>query len=150
MECARLGSSVRQPGGLGVTGLTPRQEEVVRLASAGLSSKEIARRLGIAKRTVDGYFSEARKRTGAKTRIELVAATATRIEPQAENGSCPKNRSFPDKITHTGRRGRPSVVTPDVIDVIRELRPAHTLKAIAEKLGISRSTLYAHMHEIAD
>jgi DNA-binding CsgD family transcriptional regulator len=140
MELTQLGGSVQQSGGFGVTGLTPRQEQVVRLAAVGLSSKEIARRLGIAKRTVDGYFSEARRRTGAKTRIELVAAT----------GSCPENRSFPDKVTHTGRRGRPSVVTPDVIDVIRELRPAHTLKAIAEKIGISRSTLYAHMHEIAD
>lgn len=101
-------------------------------------------------RTVDGYFSEARRRTGAKTRIELVAATATRGELVAATGSCPKSTSFPGKITRTGRRGRPSVVTPDVIDVIRELLPALTLKAIAEKIGISRSTLYAHMHEIAD
>jgi DNA-binding CsgD family transcriptional regulator len=190
-----------QPAGCGAARLTPRQAQIVRLAAVGLSSKEIARTLGIAKRTVDGYFTDARKRTGAKTRIELVAASAVlpparprrgaarpaparadrpgkrrRGTPAPQGAWCPENRYFPDTIVSAaiagGRparagqaagspprqerppqrrrhRGRPSVVTPEVIAAIRELRPAHTLKAIAEKIGISRSTLYAHMHEIA-
>lgn len=127
--------------------LTPRQEQVVLLAAGGFSSKQIARCLGITKRTVDGHFADALRRTGAKTRIELVT---TSRRPQV--GSCPENGSFPDKIQQTikRRRGRPTVVTPEIIDAIRELRATHSLKAIAEKIGVSRSTLYAHMPEIAE
>lgn len=173
MECERRSYSSERPGSYGC--LTPREEQVVRMAAGGLSSKEIARALGIAKRTVDGHFSHARKRAEAKTRTELVvmvlsqAADAggnlaglgrgeaaspggrdTKGSPP-RNGSCPESTSFPDKITHAAAdRGRPTVITPQVIDAIRELRPTHTLKAIAQKIGISRSTLYAHIHELAD
>jgi DNA-binding CsgD family transcriptional regulator len=165
------------------------------MAAGGLSSKEIGRALGIARRTVDGHFSQARKRLAVKTRTELVVMVLSQAADSGDNfarhdwdgapspgglgaktsaprsESCPEISSFPDKITRAaaslpheiaclpmdagrsrrrGDRGRPTVITPQVIDAVRELRPTHTLKAIAQKLGISRSTLYAHMHELAD
>lgn len=58
------------------------------------------------------------------------------------------------EITHSGRRGRPSVITPDVIDVIRELapgaysqgdrgedrhQPQHPVRAHARERGLARS-----------
>jgi DNA-binding CsgD family transcriptional regulator len=193
VECERRSHSDKHLGSYGC--LTPREEQVVRMAADGLSSKEIARALGIAKRTVDGHFNHARKSVAVKTRTELVVMVLSQTTNSGDDlaghgrdgapssgargaktsppksGSCPENSSFPDKITQAaasvphemarqpmdagrshgrGDRGRPTVITPAVIDAVRELRPTHTLKAIAQKLGISRSTLYAHMHELTD
>ena len=53
--------------------LTPRQAEVVRLLVNGLTSKQIARCLGISKRTVEDHVSDARKRANVGTRTELIA-----------------------------------------------------------------------------
>lgn len=53
--------------------LTPRQTEVLRLASSGLSSKLIAHELSISKRTVDDHLSAARKKCGANNTEELIA-----------------------------------------------------------------------------
>jgi DNA-binding CsgD family transcriptional regulator len=52
--------------------LTPRQEQVIRLATGGMPAKEIARRLGISKRTVEDHFTAARERFGAANRTELI------------------------------------------------------------------------------
>jgi DNA invertase Pin-like site-specific DNA recombinase len=46
---------------------------VLELAACGLSSKQMARRLGISARTVEDRFSAMRLRTGAKTEGELIA-----------------------------------------------------------------------------
>jgi DNA-binding CsgD family transcriptional regulator len=65
------------PGGgdLGDTAawLTTRQAEVLRLAAAGLVAKEVARRLGISIRTVEGHFLAMRQRTGTRNMAELLA-----------------------------------------------------------------------------
>jgi DNA-binding CsgD family transcriptional regulator len=47
--------------------------EVLRLAAAGLVAKEIARRLGISIRTVEGHFGAMRQRTGTRNMAELLA-----------------------------------------------------------------------------
>jgi DNA-binding CsgD family transcriptional regulator len=60
----------------------------------------------------------------------------------------------PDALGYAMRRpagrkgGRPAVVTPEVAAQVRMLLGSYTVKQIAAKLGISRSTLYAHMHVI--
>ncbi|HUZ51841.1 MAG TPA: helix-turn-helix transcriptional regulator [Streptosporangiaceae bacterium] len=60
--------------------LTPRQAQVVRLAAAGMTAKETARRLGISKNTVDEYIRDAKRRVKASTKAELTAwATMTGI-----------------------------------------------------------------------
>jgi len=49
-------------------GLSPRQSEVVRLASDGLSNAEIARDLGLSVRTVEGHMGQALERLGVRSR----------------------------------------------------------------------------------
>lgn len=55
------------------TYLTPRQAQVLRLAANGLTDKQIATRLAISVRTVQDRFTELRRRTGTRTRGELLA-----------------------------------------------------------------------------
>lgn len=52
--------------------ISDREREVALLA-ATLSNAEIARRLGVSKRTIDHHISNALRKTGARTRIELNA-----------------------------------------------------------------------------
>jgi DNA-binding CsgD family transcriptional regulator/tetratricopeptide (TPR) repeat protein len=53
------------------TPLTPRQREVAELVAAGLSNKEIADRLYMSVRTVEGHLLRACQRVGATTRGDL-------------------------------------------------------------------------------
>ena len=68
--------------------LTSRQTEVLRLAAAGLVAKEIACRLGISVRTVEGHLGVMRQRTGTRNMAELAAWGAARgiAQYQAEGG----------------------------------------------------------------
>jgi DNA-binding CsgD family transcriptional regulator len=52
--------------------LTDRQREIIELAAAGLSNKEIAERLVTSVRTVEGHVYRAYQRLGAGSRDELV------------------------------------------------------------------------------
>jgi DNA-binding NarL/FixJ family response regulator len=52
--------------------LTPRERDVVRLLSEGLSSKEIAVRLQLTSKTVDGYRSEIMAKLGVHSLAGLV------------------------------------------------------------------------------
>ncbi|WIW88051.1 autoinducer binding domain-containing protein [Sphingobium sp. V4] len=54
--------------------LHPRPRDCVALAGRGYSNKEIARALGLAPRTVDGYLTEARRLFDAHDRTELVVS----------------------------------------------------------------------------
>lgn len=53
--------------------LTPRQHEVVSLAAAGLSNRDIAARLHMSIRSVEGHIFRASQRNGVKTREALAA-----------------------------------------------------------------------------
>jgi DNA-binding CsgD family transcriptional regulator len=53
--------------------LTDRQREIIELAAAGLSNKEIAERLITSVRTVEGHVYRAYQRLGARSREELVS-----------------------------------------------------------------------------
>lgn len=55
------------------TALTPRQTEIVSLVAAGLSNREIAERLVMSVRSVEGHLLRASRRTGMSSRDELVA-----------------------------------------------------------------------------
>ena len=57
--------------------LTVRQAEVLQLAARGLSGKQIARRLGISARTVEGHLTALRQRTGTASHGELIAYGVT-------------------------------------------------------------------------
>jgi DNA invertase Pin-like site-specific DNA recombinase len=60
------------PGPAGITCLTARQADVLRLAAGGLSRKQIARTLGISVRTVQDHFSAMRRRTGTRSDGQLI------------------------------------------------------------------------------
>ncbi|MFE4501339.1 LuxR C-terminal-related transcriptional regulator [Rhodococcus sp. NPDC056743] len=51
--------------------LTGRQREIVALAASGLSNRQIAQRLVVSVRTVEGHLYRASQRTGAAGRAEL-------------------------------------------------------------------------------
>ncbi|WP_256379871.1 helix-turn-helix transcriptional regulator [Desulfitobacterium sp. PCE1] len=52
--------------------LTPRELEVLKSVVTGLSSKEIAEDLGIAKRTVDYHIGNILLKLEVKSRLEIV------------------------------------------------------------------------------
>jgi len=53
--------------------LSPRESEVLTLAAAGLTNKEIAYRLGISDRTVQFHMNSIFNKTGTNSRTEVVA-----------------------------------------------------------------------------
>lgn len=81
--------------------LTSRQAEVLRLAAGGLVAKEIARRLGISVRTVEGHLGTMRQRTGTRTMAELAAWAAARgiAQYQGQDGEA---GSVSDGVTRRG------------------------------------------------
>jgi FixJ family two-component response regulator len=52
--------------------LTARERGIAELVAAGLPNKEVARRLGISQRTVEGHRARAMGKLGARTLPELV------------------------------------------------------------------------------
>ncbi|HEY5853563.1 MAG TPA: LuxR C-terminal-related transcriptional regulator [Aldersonia sp.] len=53
--------------------LTTRQREIISLAATGLSNREIAERLTMSVRTVEGHIFRASQKTGVNSREELIA-----------------------------------------------------------------------------
>lgn len=58
--------------------LTPRQFEVARLLSHGLSYDEVGVKLGISARTVEHHAAELRRRTGSANNTAAVSRVRTR------------------------------------------------------------------------
>jgi len=56
-----------------LTIITQREAEILALIASGLSSKEVARELGIAPQTVERHIDHARLRTRTRNRSHLVA-----------------------------------------------------------------------------
>jgi DNA-binding NarL/FixJ family response regulator len=68
--------------------LTRREQEVLELLLAALSTKEIAARLGIEQRTVKAYIGRLMRKTGADNRVKLsISALNQSLLPRAEEGS---------------------------------------------------------------
>jgi DNA-binding CsgD family transcriptional regulator len=57
--------------------LTAKQKNVCDLVAVGLSSKEISRRLGISRRTVESHRVEVYRKKGVKNAVELVRLLMT-------------------------------------------------------------------------
>jgi FixJ family two-component response regulator len=65
-----------------VAALTDRQRQVMELAAAGLSNKEIALRLGISPRTVENHRAWMMERMGVRNLAELIRLV-TRLDSRA-------------------------------------------------------------------
>ncbi|OBJ36851.1 hypothetical protein A5630_06190 [Mycolicibacterium mucogenicum] len=63
----------RRAGRNTAQGFTSRQREIILLVAQGLSNKEIAERLTMSVRSVEGHLFRASQRVGASSRDELVA-----------------------------------------------------------------------------
>jgi DNA-binding NarL/FixJ family response regulator len=55
------------------SGLTPRETDVICELAQGISTKQIARKLGLAPTTVDKHIEQIRVKLGVRTRMQLVA-----------------------------------------------------------------------------
>jgi DNA-binding CsgD family transcriptional regulator len=141
--------------------LTPRQAEVVKLAKRGLAAKEIARQLGISKRTVEAHLSEARRRVGVASTVALAGSVivGARATDSESSYPCSENVGISEQVITGGgvpspprldrqRRGRPTVMTDDMIAKARLLLSSHSISDIARHLKVSRTTIYAHMGQI--
>ncbi len=69
----------------GLERLTERERECLRLVDRHMSSKEIARELGLSKHTVDWHLDKARRRLGAADRYDA----ARRVFDRAHQGAPP-------------------------------------------------------------
>jgi len=66
-------------------GLTSREAEVARCATDGLSSAEIASKLGLTSRTVEAYLQTVYRKTGVNNRVELRQITGTWLALQVDD-----------------------------------------------------------------
>ena len=55
-----------------LTQLTPREIEVLKCIAIGLINKDIGKRLGVRKRTIDTHVSNMLSKTHCKNRVSLV------------------------------------------------------------------------------
>jgi len=68
-QAAGRGAEQARPGGT----LTPREAQVSELITEGLTSQQIATRLGIAKRTADAHAEHIMTKLGARSRAQVAA-----------------------------------------------------------------------------
>ncbi|MDH6612446.1 DNA-binding CsgD family transcriptional regulator/thioredoxin-like negative regulator of GroEL [Streptomyces sp. SAI-208] len=66
--------------------LTPQEHAVVRLATRGLTNRQIARELVLSAKTVEYHLSHAYAKLGVRSRVELVARAATPTEGSGTAG----------------------------------------------------------------
>jgi DNA-binding CsgD family transcriptional regulator len=62
----------------GLTGLTPREADVLHLLSQGLANKEIGARLHLSPRTIEKHVESLLRKTGSRSRTQLATYTARR------------------------------------------------------------------------
>jgi DNA-binding CsgD family transcriptional regulator len=67
---------VRKPPEQTVSGLSPREYEVLRLVGQGLPTHRIAELIGISRHTAEGYIKQAMGKLGARTRTEAAVQAA--------------------------------------------------------------------------
>ena len=65
--------------GRGTAALTSREQEVARLIARGMGNKEIASRLVISRRTVDGHVERILRKLDFTSRTQIASWVATRV-----------------------------------------------------------------------
>jgi len=62
-------------GGFRATGptFTPRERQMVELVSQGLTNRQMAGRLALSVRTVDGHLERVRSKLGCSNRVQIAA-----------------------------------------------------------------------------
>ncbi|MBU4433729.1 MAG: helix-turn-helix transcriptional regulator [Alphaproteobacteria bacterium] len=98
------GASLAAETSIGLSRLTQRERECLRLVDRHMSSKEIARELGLSKHTVDWHLDKARRRLGAPDRYAAARLVSDRASPIPPSDTPPPIGSGSD----TSRLGQPS------------------------------------------
>ena len=76
-------------------GLSAREREVAGLVAAGLPNKEVAFRLGVSPRTVEGHRARAMRKLGVRTLPELVRLLLA-SDPEGWRGPWPAPAEPPE------------------------------------------------------
>jgi DNA-binding NarL/FixJ family response regulator len=88
-RAARVLLDRRPPAGKGGTGLavlSSREQDVLRLVTAGLANKQIARRLGIAERTVKAHLTNIFNRIGVTDRTQAALWAQQHLREEGSEG----------------------------------------------------------------
>ena len=102
---------------LGTGRLTPRQAQILALASNGLSDKQIARRLGVTHRTVRTHFEKLFLDRGIRNRSQAIALWSARSvddRHQRPADECPYPKPFPPDFTDCPAYQATQLVTLDL------------------------------------
>lgn len=114
--------------------LTPQERECLRLVARHLSSKEIARELGISKASVDTYLNRARVKLGVASRraaAQLVVVAPPASLPESLDG---RARAYLERAMEAERKAAigPEDVRREMIDLATQWRD---LARVAEDLA---------------
>jgi len=102
---------------LGTGRLTPRQAQILALASNGLSDKQIAKRLGVTHRTVRTHFEKLFQDRGIRNRSQAIAlwsARSTQGHHMRPADECPYPKPFPPDFTDCPAYQATQMVTLDL------------------------------------
>jgi non-specific serine/threonine protein kinase len=80
--------------GDGASVLTRREARIAELVSSGMTSAQIARRLGISARTVDAHAEHIRGKLGAHSRAQIAAWVARQAHPVSEEAGSVAHSQF--------------------------------------------------------
>ncbi|WP_420753898.1 helix-turn-helix transcriptional regulator, partial [Rhodococcus sp. O3] len=87
--------------------LSAREREVITLAAEGLANREIAERLTLSKRTVEGHLYRASMKLGVSSRREFAAIVGLDSEQTSSGPDSPSGRLAPeDEVSRSWREVR--------------------------------------------
>ncbi len=86
-RAARVLLDRRAPAAQGMAALSAREQEVLRLVTAGLANKQIARRLGIAERTVKAHLTNIFGRIGVTDRTQAALWAQEQMRDGPDSGA---------------------------------------------------------------
>ncbi len=149
------GSSGSTGRGAAGAPLTPRELDVLRLVSQGLTNRRIGRGLGISEKTVKNHLSAIYAKIGAADRTQaamFALATAgdgaPRTDARDEERRICRREGTAAPEERLGPRSRPAGLTAREMDVLRLVTRGMTNRMIACDLGISEQTVKNHLSAI--